>query len=1498
MYLRPEPDLGWLPTHVQVTILQARGLRAKGKHGTSDAYTLIQITKEKYSTSVVEKSTGSPEWKEECTFELAPGALERGESCELQLTVMHRALIGMDQFLGQVCIPLQEVYKQGRSLRNQWYKLRSKPGRKEKERGEIEVSIQFTRNNLTASMFDLSVKDKPKTPFGKLKDKMKVKKLFDMESSSAIVPSSVGRLDSDDEDERKPKSKAAFFLKGRLRKSSLTKSNTSLGSDSTISNASGTVPTSSGISIVLPDVGKKPAARNSSLSTEATVKDNDTSSRMTHKRAFSDEVSQLTIPSEPRIVQDLKPKGSPISKSSLCINGSHVYAEVPLPKPSPSPLEKFAPASKSFQNIVKKTEDPAAHEGPGANLSGSDKPSRKPDVKTSVPTTITLEEAKTPAKIAVDLPKNEDVRLEFKPIQITTPLVFSQNVSRNKSQENVGKEEKKPKVNLFHHGPGKNEPSDKSLAEQTAQVSVNTEEKSKAGGWFGSKDNKDAVQKPSFPSGSIAASEAAGWGSSLVEEHSLLAFSPSAEDQKVPSNQSDHGDVLLEAHKPKFTTSSISEPITSEWEEQFDAFASSRLQPVADNLRQLETKILHYNDSINSPLHSGFSIEGMGILADKSKTSEESEHGVNISSGICKSNLGVQVLETHWPVNFSQTGEPKNDDRSPFLTSDYKPHIPAVESSRIRTPDNIFIHHHSNVKSFSDKPTEGIESNNTSGLWHLDETVSVTELSVSNSTSQKPISHSTYAIDKKLAVGSEIREDDTLQKSVESIRNINRIAAVPPFLSGVCDVARVPYFSSSTLQDHQSSSQSRLSNNTSTDTNQVVGDNSVHILETLQYPLATAEGAHSEPISYRLGTGSNEEIITNEQAIVGDRVNEPEARVQVLSEPVGFMVPPKPPRLLSPTHEWKEPNGDNYKQTSNQDVSAKQTQSPEEKMLEQNNGVGKQTVSPVACCPVIEVISPVQSIGEDTQSTTEGLLANLKEGNNELTKLGATNGEHLLDVNESTLAEQFRTCPSKVSLDVLDLSSAEKSSNKLDVLKYGPGTKLINHESSTALTNPGDSKPESEKFSHLLTVSKEEKDHVKERSGSSHKVDNSGLFWSALEEPLHNVADHGNVIQNTEVTPCDNVLPECEGITNRDKNFRNMKESKSNLKIPRLDVASKPQPDFVDPVSQLSRKELTTESQSGLSLSHLSSWSADIVVDFKNEGFWKSESDLLEDADEKSVPSPGNPFTSTEKTPPILSHKNPFIEHPQSDQSTETSLQEDLSFKDLHVQAAFRDLPPTTLPSKMKIPSLHDRQPLAFSTPSLVATQNPKLSNFPSPIISPTISGFTSVKSTHAAALACFQSPPTSCVVKTSALSVLPQETLPAENPLMPLRTSPHPVKPISATLSSGDQEKKPNKPALTAALSSGLEVLKSVTGGQQQAPKNPDLDRVKDICSPDMAAKYYHLTHDELIHMLLQKETELGRKENHVRELEDYIDKLLVRIMDQAPTLLQVPLETKMQKK
>lgn len=114
-----------MPTHVQVLVIRARGLRAKGKHGTSDAYTIVHLGKQKYSTCVMEKTT-EPEWGEECSFELQTGVLEdRGRethtaaNCDLTFTVMHRALIGLDVFLGQTVIALDKAFRERVCMRNE-----------------------------------------------------------------------------------------------------------------------------------------------------------------------------------------------------------------------------------------------------------------------------------------------------------------------------------------------------------------------------------------------------------------------------------------------------------------------------------------------------------------------------------------------------------------------------------------------------------------------------------------------------------------------------------------------------------------------------------------------------------------------------------------------------------------------------------------------------------------------------------------------------------------------------------------------------------------------------------------------------------------------------------------------------------------------------------------------------------------------------------------------------------------------------------------------------------------------------------------------------------------------------------------------------------------------------------------------------------------------------------------------------------------------------------
>lgn len=107
-------DQLWCPTRLQVTALQARGLKIKGKAGTNDAYAVMQVGKEKYQTTVAEKSV-APVWKEEATFDLPqplqpPGGGAGGsERSTLRVHVLHRALVGPDKLLGQAVIDLLQL---------------------------------------------------------------------------------------------------------------------------------------------------------------------------------------------------------------------------------------------------------------------------------------------------------------------------------------------------------------------------------------------------------------------------------------------------------------------------------------------------------------------------------------------------------------------------------------------------------------------------------------------------------------------------------------------------------------------------------------------------------------------------------------------------------------------------------------------------------------------------------------------------------------------------------------------------------------------------------------------------------------------------------------------------------------------------------------------------------------------------------------------------------------------------------------------------------------------------------------------------------------------------------------------------------------------------------------------------------------------------------------------------------------------------------------------
>ncbi|CAL8277609.1 unnamed protein product [Merluccius merluccius] len=207
------PSQQWCPTSAQVAVLQARGLRVKGRNGTNDAYVAMQVGKDKFTSSVAEKSV-APMWKDQARFDLPPvqsggpvplgGPVRPGtaERCTLHVHVMHRALVGPDKLLGRADVDLLELRDERTKNQPQWFKLLDKAGKADKERGDILLDIQFMRNNMTASMFDLSAPDKSRSRLGKFKDKLRGKKKDGgLDSASAIVPSSFSQVLTDSEEE-------------------------------------------------------------------------------------------------------------------------------------------------------------------------------------------------------------------------------------------------------------------------------------------------------------------------------------------------------------------------------------------------------------------------------------------------------------------------------------------------------------------------------------------------------------------------------------------------------------------------------------------------------------------------------------------------------------------------------------------------------------------------------------------------------------------------------------------------------------------------------------------------------------------------------------------------------------------------------------------------------------------------------------------------------------------------------------------------------------------------------------------------------------------------------------------------------------------------------------------------------------------------------------------------------------------------------------------------
>ncbi|XP_015738602.1 rab11 family-interacting protein 1 isoform X2 [Coturnix japonica] len=378
------PAPRWVPTHVQVTVLRARGLRSKAAEGQggSDAYAVMAVGRDKFSTSVAERCQGEPLWREEATFELPPPP----RPVVLRLTVMHRALVGLDKFLGRAEVDLAALREDGGRRHSRWYKLRSKPGKKEKERGEIEVDIQFMRSNMTASMFDLSMKDKTRSPFGKLKDKLKGKRSSGLsDTASAIVPSTThSPADSEDEAPEKEKKKSKFktlFSKPGLRKNSLSQSMSVLPTPQPVDAGVRHRPKDFHLEWDDEDLETSPTSERTF---EIPLDEESSPSVFKHIKAATLDTRQLNQPTPGNTKKEglslfsgLRSKNDPVSKSSLCINGSHVYMEekdsTPASSPSPRNFRKKQVSASEENLFSRSTKGPEemGRTSPSNAMSGS-----------------------------------------------------------------------------------------------------------------------------------------------------------------------------------------------------------------------------------------------------------------------------------------------------------------------------------------------------------------------------------------------------------------------------------------------------------------------------------------------------------------------------------------------------------------------------------------------------------------------------------------------------------------------------------------------------------------------------------------------------------------------------------------------------------------------------------------------------------------------------------------------------------------------------------------------------------------------------------------------------------------------------------------------------------------------------------------------------------------------------------------------------------------------
>ncbi|XP_063045573.1 uncharacterized protein LOC134439598 isoform X3 [Engraulis encrasicolus] len=133
---------GWPTSHLTVTILQARRLRAKNHQGNgSNPYIQVRLGCQSFTTQPVPNSL-CPAWNSTMTFALPQ---QRDNALAVTITVMHKQTRPLlpDRFLGRAEVPVVDVCQDHQLVYRKWLTLESKPKKKAKDRGEMEVCLRL-----------------------------------------------------------------------------------------------------------------------------------------------------------------------------------------------------------------------------------------------------------------------------------------------------------------------------------------------------------------------------------------------------------------------------------------------------------------------------------------------------------------------------------------------------------------------------------------------------------------------------------------------------------------------------------------------------------------------------------------------------------------------------------------------------------------------------------------------------------------------------------------------------------------------------------------------------------------------------------------------------------------------------------------------------------------------------------------------------------------------------------------------------------------------------------------------------------------------------------------------------------------------------------------------------------------------------------------------------------------------------------------------------------